>query len=163
MFLKTPIAAYSERPKSKHVRISDRSPLSCSKNCSVLKLSEIRTNLFGFQTVLSVWNRNKVISNGTNLFGFQTVIQQTCVWNPNKFVPFEITLFRFQTDKTVWNPNKFVRISDRNSTNLCLKSEQNVRISDIFVSFVFSLFYLPEMIDCPLFIHYVHLYKCTSK
>ena len=87
-------------------------------------LSEIRTNFFGFQTVLSVWNRNRVISNGTNLFGFQTQVCWITVWNPNKFVPFEITLFRFQTDKTVWNPNKFVQISDSFRTEQFLERDK---------------------------------------
>ena len=45
---------YSKRPKSGHVRISDRCPSSRSNFCSVLKVSEIWTFSFGFQT-LSKW------------------------------------------------------------------------------------------------------------
>ena len=41
---------YSKLPKSEHVRISDRGSLFGCNFCSVLNLSEIQTNLFGFQT-----------------------------------------------------------------------------------------------------------------
>ena len=50
---------YSKRPKSEHVRISDTASLFGSNLCSVLKVSEIRTNLFGFQTLFNVRNPNK--------------------------------------------------------------------------------------------------------
>ena len=49
---------YSQRPKSEHVRISDRGPSSRSNFCSVSNMSEIQTNLFGFQTQICVWNPN---------------------------------------------------------------------------------------------------------
>ena len=45
---------YSKRPKSEHVRISVSPLLFGSNYRSVLKLSEIRTDLFGFQTVLVI-------------------------------------------------------------------------------------------------------------
>ena len=44
------VTVYSKRPKSEHVRISDRSPLFRSKSVQTRVTSEIRTNLFGFQT-----------------------------------------------------------------------------------------------------------------
>ena len=51
---------YSERPKSEHVRISDSCPLFGSKSCSVLKMSEIRTDCSDFR---QLWNRTADRSN----------------------------------------------------------------------------------------------------
>ena len=132
----------SKRLKSEHVRISDSSLLFGSNFCSVSNLSEIRTNLFGFQTQICVSNPNRFIPNGTNLFGFQTQVCWISVWNPNKFVRISDILikpklseiqtktFRFQTVGTKspndWNPN--VRISDSwDQKPKWLKSERSVR------------------------------------
>ena len=54
---------YSECLKSEHVRISDRGSLFGSNSCSVQKVSEIRTKMFGFQTQICVWNPNTICSN----------------------------------------------------------------------------------------------------
>ena len=88
----------------------------------------------------------------TNLFGFQTEIQQTCVWNPNKFVPFGINLFGFETQICVWNPNKFVRISDRFDTEQ--KLEPNRReLSKIRTCSDFRLLLYLHIKACPVFRH----------
>ena len=128
--------------KSKHVRISDSSLLFGSNFCSVSNLSEIRTNLFRFQTQICVSNPNRFIPNGTNLFGFQTQVCWISVWNPNKFVrisdiwnkpklsEIQTKTFRFQTVGTKspndWNRN--VQISDSwDQKPKWLKSKRSVR------------------------------------
>ena len=85
-------------------------------------------NMFGFRTPLhrSVWNiartqkclkSEQIYSKRNKTFGFQTQVCLIFVWNPND-------LFGFHT--FYYNQS-------------CLKSKQNVPISDIFVSFVRNL------------------------
>ena len=50
---------YSQRPKSEHVRFSVNAYLFGYKKRSVIYNAEIRTNLFGFQTLVCVRNPNE--------------------------------------------------------------------------------------------------------
>ena len=82
---------YSERPKSEHVRISDRRLSSRSNFCSVVYNAEIRTHLFGFQTqnscsntkqlIVRISNRTQLSEIRTNVFGFRRYIQPNKNWN----------------------------------------------------------------------------------
>ena len=102
---------YSQHPKTelqstseiRTVRISDTFPSSRLNLCSVLKVSEIRTNLFGFQT----FGFQTITFSNVRTFGFRT-------FTGVLYITSEIrTLFcvRFYIVRTVQTERQFVRIS----------------------------------------------------
>ena len=91
---------YSKRPKSEHVRISDRRPSFGSNYRSVLKLTEIRTVLFGFRTF--GW-----LTIHVRTFGFR-IIDLTYAMNAEIRT---INLFGLLCSNTVHTEQALVRIS----------------------------------------------------
>ena len=114
---------YSKRPKSEHVRISDRSPSFRSKSVRTGVMSEIRTNLFRFQAEISVQIvRNPNVAVPT--FGFRSIDLTLYYKTPKSERSSDKLRPECPKSERLLTEQVFVRIS-------ALSDKPNVRISHV--------------------------------